>query len=1376
MVTEKDSKQRPRRIGLWIAVTTFILLACIYMLRSVLIAPLAIAFVERSIAENLGLQISIGDLKGTYFFDLELRNITTVRRVSKGPLTDMHIRRLAVTYRPLDGLRGLSAFMSGAVIDLEGARLSVDLTVETDAAQEESTDGFWLPPNLPQVRIQDCALAIKGAGYETRLTDLSLSAASAQPAGNRIQLRASEWSLNHPVLRPVTAELQAELLYTRESLRIDKLAIDHQVLVKSATFGLDRLPDQFPFKLSLAPAGGHLDVSGLLTAASFETEFTGAGIDLRRIAEVVAFPAMAVAGHLSLKGRLQLPFARPAAMQGDATIEVSGGAVDTTAVEHLALGVTADGQKLEVKDLVLADGANRLNISSASLPAGVALGGDPALILRSLAADWDFEGTDIPSMLKLAGIQPLKPDAPIPSHRFVFSGGMAAGEVTIPNGRLDVDTGHIQLKECRIALPIGNRKLDESPLSADLGISLPDLNVLEKVFALPALGGSLQGQVTVSGTLNAPLGTAAIDGRSLSYRNWPLGSLSIQAQADAQGLDITSARLERGKDRAAARGKILIEQRVFEDLNIELAVSDLSPYVTELIPLLRPAAAKPPDVSGALEAGARISGPIERPVGSLNVKTRKLNIAGVALDDATVDLEAGEDRFQVAVSASRAEQRMELGADIQRVQEDAEFVIDLKKAALIRDSVLLALAQETRCRVAPNGRMIFDNLILTGSAGRLSADGRFDPSGPSDLQVTLSDFRSDGWLDMLGADFVRFEGLDAGIRVVGRPKAPSFALQGSLASLGGAKVPMAFSGRFKLEYRDKVFRVQEFAWQGQKGEEVQLSGTLPLDPFQTDIFLPGPVAVSGRIQLGDVRVLDFVLPWAADAGGSIQCDLNLTGTWKRPVGEIHLAVEDLIRPEALQVLPPGPYRINGDARINGNLLSLDRLEAQTSAWQLQASGRWDGLPAFEDMLRADVKPMTGEVDLEGLLTASDLSWVARQANGVRRLAGRLEARGRLQGPITAPRADAIVKLADGEFTPDFDMPPLRALNLEAVVTPQRIDLRSLAGEMGGAPFELTGSWQLAAGSAHEADLKLRGQNMLLYRDENLRLRADTDLTLKGPLARLTLAGEVALTDGRFSKNFGVIEGVSAAGTSRSGSGSGIQLFEITDPPLRDMVFDVRITARQPFEVRNNLVRGSVRPDLVLSGTGATPVLIGTVYVESTRLSLPAGRIQLETGLVRFEKTDPDRPRLDLIGTSTMLGYDITAVISGPYDEPVITLSSIPPIPDEELLMLLLTGQPPKSSGSRASAAKQGLNVAVFLGRDVLTRWFGGDEDDPTGDILDRFDVEIGRGITRQGEETIHSQFLLADDIFIDGDSIYLTGERDYFDDYNGGIKLVFRFR
>jgi translocation and assembly module TamB len=266
---------------------------------------------------------------------------------------------------------------------------------------------------------------------------------------------------------------------------------------------------------------------------------------------------------------------------------------------------------------------------------------------------------------------------------------------------------------------------------------------------------------------------------------------------------------------------------------------------------------------------------------------------------------------------------------------------------------------------------------------------------------------------------------------------------------------------------------------------------------------------------------------------------------------------------------------------------------------------------------------------------------------------------------------------------------------------------------------------------------------------------------------------VAVTDGGFFKNFGILEGFE--GITKSDTGGGFRLFSIRKSPFNDLKFNIRISAKKPFLVRNNLARGSVRPDLMLTGTGEVPLLVGKIYVEPARLYLPAGRMNLQAGLVRFEQTEPDRPKLDLLGTATLRSYDITAVIDGPYDEPVITLSSIPPLPDDELLMLLLTGKPPTSSGNRSSGMAQGLNVAMFVGRDLTSRLFG-ESDETIESIIDRFEVEVGRSISQRGEETIHSQFRLSDDNLIDGDSLYLTGERDYFDFYNGGIKLVFRFR
>jgi len=282
------------------------------------------------------------------------------------------------------------------------------------------------------------------------------------------------------------------------------------------------------------------------------------------------------------------------------------------------------------------------------------------------------------------------------------------------------------------------------------------------------------------------------------------------------------------------------------------------------------------------------------------------------------------------------------------------------------------------------------------------------------------------------------------------------------------------------------------------------------------------------------------------------------------------------------------------------------------------------------------------------------------------------------------------------------------------------------------------------------------------------------LTIKGPISRLEVAGEVAITDGRFVKYFDFLSAM--RGSAKPNADSGLQLFSIRNPPFSDAVFDLSITSKHPFRIRNNLANGSVRPDLKLTGTGEIPVLTGKIYVEPTRLSLPAGSLIFERGVIRLDPNSPDRPILDLVGKSRMLGYDITVLVEGVYDEPVVTLSSVPPLSNEELLLLVLTGQQPRAKDDRAASQRQTMNVAVYVGRDFISRWFGSESVESRESILDRFQVEVGRAVTRAGEETIDAQFRLTEGVFRDGDTLYLTGEKDVFDFYNAGVKIVFRFK
>ena len=60
-------------------------------------------------------------------------------------------------------------------------------------------------------------------------------------------------------------------------------------------------------------------------------------------------------------------------------------------------------------------------------------------------------------------------------------------------------------------------------------------------------------------------------------------------------------------------------------------------------------------------------------------------------------------------------------------------------------------------------------------------------------------------------------------------------------------------------------------------------------------------------------------------------------------------------------------------------------------------------------------------------------------------------------------------------------------------------------------------------------------------------------------------------------------------------------------------------------------------------------------------------------------------------------------------------------------------------------------------------------------FFDRFDLDFGRDVTKSGDQTVETSFRLSEEITGQGRMYYLTGEKDRYDAYNYGLRLVFRF-
>ncbi len=81
------SKHNVRRFYKLLIASTVIglvVLAALYLFRSVLVAPHIQKFLEDSIESQLGVRLAIGNIRGSYIMDLELANVTTLKPAPVG--------------------------------------------------------------------------------------------------------------------------------------------------------------------------------------------------------------------------------------------------------------------------------------------------------------------------------------------------------------------------------------------------------------------------------------------------------------------------------------------------------------------------------------------------------------------------------------------------------------------------------------------------------------------------------------------------------------------------------------------------------------------------------------------------------------------------------------------------------------------------------------------------------------------------------------------------------------------------------------------------------------------------------------------------------------------------------------------------------------------------------------------------------------------------------------------------------------------------------------------------------------------------------------------------------------------------------------------
>ncbi len=869
----------------------------------------------------------------------------------------------------------------------------------------------------------------------------------------------------------------------------------------------------------------------------------------------------------------------------------------------------------------------------------------------------------------------------------------------------------------RVAHPLlaadGVAHLGAAP-SLDLTASVPDLAPLAA-----AGGAQLAGHAQVS--LRAARSGSVTDARLDSTLDITGGQAPVPAllgkatirgevQLAGQRLTIRSLAVDGSDLHADLAGTKA------DTLNFawHLAIADLAPLA--------------PDARGGLRASGQVRGPLDGFAVDADLDGT-VGTRAMAPGPLTASLHA-TGLPKAPVAALRASGRV-AGSDL-RLQANVQREPKGGLAATISEARWKSVTADANLQLAPGALIPLGDLhvriaqladldALSGQklAGGLTASlvSRGDPARPETridvegrglgaagsgverlaITGTVTGADSDPDLDIgLVADGVSSGAISGRVRATAKGRANALALDAStvLHHVAGADLEAATSA--VLDAKAKSLRLRTLTADAH-GIAARLAAPCRID-FGKETKIDrlrlavgdASVALSGELSpaLDLTASLRNVTPSLAkpfvpalNAQGVLSADAQLHGTTAAPTGTVRVAalgLRVLSGPGAS--LPAANARLRVD--LHGKSAGIDAHVDAGPKLRLAAGGTAPlGAGGALDIRTSGALDLTL---LDPILQA-----------GGRRAQGRLALDVTATGPVGQPDFTGSATLSGGEVQ-DY-VQGLHLTNMAARIraTGKTIELASFSAD--AAPGTITASGTVGLAAPMPVDIHLRAQNARPLASDLLTATIDADLAVQGQMqGKLDAGGQIKVRRADIHIPDSFPPSVAVLNVRRAG-----QKPPPPAPPAPPSVVALGITvdAPQAIFVRGHGLDAELGGRLKVAGTVTAPQISGGFQMRRGQFSLAGTTLDFTQGEVGFNGagvTGKIDPTINFVAESSQGGITATLTITGYADAPKIGLSSLPELPQDEVLAHLLFGQS-MSSLSPLQIAEIGAALAEISG-------------------------------------------------------------------------------
>lgn len=416
-----------------------------------------------------------------------------------------------------------------------------------------------------------------------------------------------------------------------------------------------------------------------------------------------------------------------------------------------------------------------------------------------------------------------------------------------------------------------------------------------------------------------------------------------------------------------------------------------------------------------------------------------------------------------------------------------------------------------------------------------------------------------------------------------------------------------------------------------------------------------------------LSVLDIAAP-DLGLGGSVSGQVAFRQEGKnQPSGRANLRVNGLSRSGL--VLSSRPVNLGINAVLDGGKAAARAVIASGGKTVGRAQARIAPLGSGDLMGQLMNAPLFAQIRYDG---PADSLW---RLTGVEvfDLSGPVAIGADVSGRLAAPVIRGSVRTNKARLESALTGTILTNLDARGRFDGSRLiidDMRANAGNDGSISGR--GTFNLAAEEGFGMDLALAAENAVLLN------RDDIGATITGPLAVKSngrggvISGDVRLDRSRFV--FGkasaaqAIPRLKVIEINRRGD-----VIEREDGATVPWQLDIKAKARNRLAVTGMGLDSEWSADLDIGGSVEAPRIVGRADLVRGGYEFAGKRFDLERGTIRFNGSSPPDPTLDIVAESDVQGLSATIRVTGTGLHPDISFTSIPAMPEDELLSRLLFG-------------------------------------------------------------------------------------------------------